>query len=899
MSGSSIGGVVGAGIGFLIAGPAGIKWGFEIGSILGGIVDPQKIEGPRLSDVQRQTAQEGVPIPFGYGTHPRPTQIIWAGNVKEHKQKSGGKGGPQQVTYTYTRSYAIACGKGPANVVMVWENGKLVYDITAGSVTTAQNAKFLEDCTFYPGDETQNVDPTIEAEVGVNMTGPNRGLSYFVIANRDLTDTRGAVPQYRVVVQTCGTITDNSGTLLDMGPAFYYPLQTDYEDKTGNLLDLVPAGSGTTLGGSGVQFPSITGHATVVEGDGFGGSSNATLLVKCTLDNVIGGSVIKNILSHVNNGILGYYSWSVHLAGSNKLTPRIGIDNAGGAGQVVTAGFEVSAGQTFVMGFRKTGTLLELLFDVEVVSTGLTSGGSFGGGSAAFTAGGGNFFPSSYGLVGSVGEAVGFTRALTDEEIRTASFRMGLIPSGYIAVPDVPGAYVDEEGNLVTAMVASESISDCTETLGDIVTDLCEQAGLEPDEYDVSELTDPVKGYPCATESSAQGFIEPLTQAFFFDRGEWDKKVRFIKRGGASVAALDPDDLLAADGAVIVQTRVQEVELLRKVNVMSVDPSAEYNMTKQSAERRVGTIEARGESTAEIPLVLETDDAAQIADKRLKVAWAETDKFQTGVSLAYSYLTPTDVVTLTDKNGAAHRIRLQAQNEEGGRIVIEEAMKDRASTYGSNAVGVVNPNTPSNIPSPIGPTLFAAMALPQLRSQDNTPGLYIGACGMLDGWAGAQILLSVDGGLSYTVAMTITEPTTMGSLTADEDSNGEPLQVRVFGGELESATTAQVDLGANWSGIQTAGVAEIVAYETATPTSANTYDLTDVTRGLEDTVIASHTAGDTFMDLSSAYFLPINQDFAGSTLYFKAVALGVSADAVDPVAVAWDGVTYVLDGGGA
>jgi len=322
-----------------------------------------------------------------------------------------------------------------------------------------------------------------------------------------------------------------------------------------------------------------------------------------------------------------------------------------------------------------------------------------------------------------------------------------------------------------------------------------------------------------------------------------------------------------------------------------------YANGKQPAERRVSTIQAKGQSVVELPIVLDADTAAGVADKKIKVAWSEMDKYGFGLTVEWAKLTPTDVGTLTDKTGKVNRVRLMSQNEEAGVFTIEEAVKDRASTYGSTATGVTNPNNPVITPGLVGPTLFAAMNLPLLRSQDNSPGFYIGATGILDGWAGCQILMSVDGGLTYTVAATITEPTIMGTLTADEDSNGEPISVHVFGGDLVNADTAQVALGANWSAIETAGVAEIIAYEVATETSTGYYDLTVITPALDETVDAHHLSGDQFMDLNTAIFLPMNADLSGTTIYFKAVGFGVSADAVDPVTKVFTAQDIIIDGG--
>jgi hypothetical protein len=388
-----------------------------------------------------------------------------------------------------------------------------------------------------------------------------------------------------------------------------------------------------------------------------------------------------------------------------------------------------------------------------------------------------------------------------------------------------------------------------------------------------------------------------LGQAFFFDRSEYDKKIRFIPRGGSSVATLTTDDLVAREGPAIVQTRVQESELLRKVTVATVNPGAQYSITPQVAERRAGTIQALGEMAVEIPIVVSTDGTKQIAEKRMKVAWAETDKFKFSLPQKWSKLVPSDIVTLTDKAGASHRLRISAMNEDTGVFEIEEAMKDRASTYASTATGTTNTNTTTTTPSVIGPTLFAAMNIAQLRTQDSTPGIYIGATGITAGWSGCQILMSVDGGVTYSVAKTIITPTIMGTLTDTISSGGTPLSVHVHGGELVAATTAQVTAGANWSAVISSGVAEVLAYEAIAESPANYYDLTTLTRGLNSTTAASHAIGDQFVDLNTAYFLPISQDYAGETLYFKAVAFGLSADAIDPVTLVYEGSEYVYDGG--
>jgi hypothetical protein len=130
VSGATWGGVIGAVIGFFIPG-VGPQIGWMVGSAIGGYVDPTQVYGPRLSDTRGQTSQVGGVIPRAWGTAPVPGNIIWQQpGVTEHKHTDDGKGsGTEQVTYTYTRSYAIMFHLGEiAGVLQIKRNGKIVYD---------------------------------------------------------------------------------------------------------------------------------------------------------------------------------------------------------------------------------------------------------------------------------------------------------------------------------------------------------------------------------------------------------------------------------------------------------------------------------------------------------------------------------------------------------------------------------------------------------------------------------------------------------------------------------------------------------------------------------------------------------------------------------------------------
>lgn len=201
--------------------------GFMLGSLIGNVVDPVKVYGPRMTDAQVMTARDGVPIPWGSGRFRVAGTMIACqpGKPTEHKkEESADKGGPKQVSYTYTRTHAVLICEGPiVGVRKIWRNKKLVYDASEAPTRTDEDAdsfadifkawvgrrgttkEFSEKIAIYLGDETQLPDSELEALFGVGEVPAHRGTAYMRVLNDDVTETGGAVPQYDFEVMVNGT----------------------------------------------------------------------------------------------------------------------------------------------------------------------------------------------------------------------------------------------------------------------------------------------------------------------------------------------------------------------------------------------------------------------------------------------------------------------------------------------------------------------------------------------------------------------------------------------------------------------------------------------------------------------------------------------------------------------
>lgn len=188
MSGSLISGVVGAGIGSIIGGPSGAMYGWSVGNMVGNLLFPQHVDGPRLIDLKPQASEYGRPIPIVYGTVALGGSVIWASDYVDEAQDSGGKGGPSVTTHSYFGNFAIAFAEGECSVGRMWAGPekRLIWDGFAleggGSVR------------IYTGSEDQLPDALMESYLGVGNVPAYRGTCYVVFEHFPLIKDGNTIP---------------------------------------------------------------------------------------------------------------------------------------------------------------------------------------------------------------------------------------------------------------------------------------------------------------------------------------------------------------------------------------------------------------------------------------------------------------------------------------------------------------------------------------------------------------------------------------------------------------------------------------------------------------------------------------------------------------------------------
>lgn len=276
--------------------------------------------------------------------------------------------------------------------------------------------------------------------------------------------------------------------------------------------------------------------------------------------------------------------------------------------------------------------------------------------------------------------------------------------------------------------------------LSSLIEGICESVGLDPaTDLDTTGLTDLVYGFVMNDTMRARAAIQVLMDAFFFDAIESDGLLKFVKRGGAVVADIPEIDLAAhvageAQTQRLITTRVHELDLPYEIDVMYIDPLANY-VTGMQRERRLVTA-GHGIVKMRVPVVLEADDAKQICVKHLALAWTARTSHQFELSRKYAYLEPGDVITVTE-GGLQHTLRIQ-QIDYGGPVLAVQAVDEDATVYESDAEGTVIDVEDEEVDYP-GASYMTIVDSPLTSSSHATPGVYLAVMGYTTAWQGAVV----------------------------------------------------------------------------------------------------------------------------------------------------------------
>ncbi len=172
---------------------AGGPLGGAIGALAGRQIDARSTgsgsaEGPRLKEVAVTASSYGTPIPRHHGRMRAAGTIIWATDLVENQERSGGgKRQPSTTTFSYSMSFAVALSSRPINSIgRIWADGNLLRG-AAGDLKAGGSFR------LYDGRGDQPIDPLIAAAQG-NRCPAFRNRAYCVFEDLELADFGNRVP---------------------------------------------------------------------------------------------------------------------------------------------------------------------------------------------------------------------------------------------------------------------------------------------------------------------------------------------------------------------------------------------------------------------------------------------------------------------------------------------------------------------------------------------------------------------------------------------------------------------------------------------------------------------------------------------------------------------------------
>lgn len=341
---------------------------------------------------------------------------------------------------------------------------------------------------------------------------------------------------------------------------------------------------------------------------------------------------------------------------------------------------------------------------------------------------------------------------------------------------------------------------------------------------------------------------------------------------------LTGDDFMPDKGQPpIAIRRKPTADAYNQVQVEFRNRANDYNIEPADA-KDLGSISAFGLRPMEpvrLHSICELSVANIVADLILQRALYVRNEYEFNLGWRHCLLEPMDVVTLTDPLSGLSlfqvRIRDIEEDEVGRlRVVAEEF------PFGVATPALIQTQTPSgytvDLNTPAGnanePVIFEP---PYSLAGQGVRELWIATSGGID-WGSCEVWVSTDDA-TYKKQGVISGPARHGFLTTTLPSGADPdtvntlaVDLSVCRGELLSGTLADRD------DLNTLCYAdgELIAYQTATLTAANKYNLTSLRRGAHGTPITSHNTGTKFARLDAGVFkFPTSADDVGKTLYIK------------------------------
>lgn len=431
-------------------------------------------------------------------------------------------------------------------------------------------------------------------------------------------------------------------------------------------------------------------------------------------------------------------------------------------------------------------------------------------------------------------------------------------------------------------------------SLAAIVQAICKEAGLTEQQIDTTRLNQRVMGYMLGSRSSARAALEPLMEAYAFDAVERDGVLTFIPRGNGPVRTIAAAALVdTGNDPVFTVERQQEMELPRQTSIVYYDPQTLYQPGHQMAQRMATA--SKEALSLSLPIAMSAQDAKNLAEILLYRSWVGRTRYRFSLPVRHAELEPADVIAIA-RDGVTHTMRVVEARLASPLVLLVSAVAEDVSAYDFYAPPGQGPAADDGL-ALANPTRLEVLDLPTLPG-DGAGEAYLrfAACGTFDGWKGAVVYASADGGANYQRMASVPVAAAIGKTldalpppaAGNRFAHGEAVTVLLRSGELASATAAVVLNGGNAALLGD----EVIQFTTAELLAPGKYRLSGLLRGRLGTEWAAggHAAGERFVLLDGRMEdQPMPLGALGVSRLIKAVTVGESLGEAEAVTVTWEG----------
>ncbi len=421
-------------------------------------------------------------------------------------------------------------------------------------------------------------------------------------------------------------------------------------------------------------------------------------------------------------------------------------------------------------------------------------------------------------------------------------------------------------------------------TLSRVVADLSGRAGL--DDADVSDLQGVVSGFIVDGPQSARSIIEQLAAVFGFDLIDAASGPAFRMRTRPDQAHLDTAAIVrTASEAALTVTRNAAAETLQEVRLSHIGDDDAYGSASAYGRGLDGAVEGRVDLTA--PLLADESLARGWARRVLEDARAAAAGLRITLPPSAARFEPGDIVSL-DAGPAGRVWRLVSLDGAAARsVVLEGAAVSPTAASAAGSEPQINDPVPPRPPKPA----LAVMDLPLIEGAGSSGRGGLVAAAWSRPWPGPARLLVGPDRAGATVRTEIDQASIMGELIATLEPGPEgrwdraaSLQVRLFGGALESIAAGAALAGGNRVAVETSAGWEVLAFKHADLIGADLWRLSGLIRriGASAAPGAAASPGARVVVFQGAQrTLPIQDHEAGAELTVLAVPPRAALDAVN------------------